>query len=296
MDEANAWLRRLANLNVYRAKGGPAPHKALLLLNLLDSFKELAPDGRTLTLSPALAYRFGVFWTIVAHRRTQPPSVRLPFFHLSSDGLWECFDEDGAPCDDRRKAATAVLDPAFVAFLQDTGNRLAAMRVLVETFFPVEERAELYALLQIAGPAKGDAELPVPESPPARGNAARFRLTVLSSYDYTCALTGYRLDAVDVGSPVDAAHIHAHAASRNNAPQNGIALSKLPHWLFDNGLWSLTDDLMVLVAGDRFFREAAPDQRALADYAGRAVRLPNVAANRPDPRCLRWHRRKVFLG
>ncbi|QDT16657.1 hypothetical protein [Alienimonas californiensis] len=73
-------------------------------------------------------------------------------------------------------------------------------------------------------------------------------------------------------------------------------MSKPPRWLFDDGLWSLTNDLTVLVANGRFFREAAPDQRALADYAGRQLRMPNVEANRPDPTCLRWHRRKVFLG
>ncbi|WP_145359527.1 hypothetical protein [Alienimonas californiensis] len=73
-------------------------------------------------------------------------------------------------------------------------------------------------------------------------------------------------------------------------------MSKLPHWLCDNGLWSLNDDLTVLIANDRHFREAAPDQRALADYAGLRVRLPNVEAHWPDPNCLRWHRRKVFLG
>ena len=290
------WLQRLANLNVYRASGGPAPHKALLLLNVLDRFEELAPDGRTLRLSPALSHRFREFWTVVAHRRTQPASVRLPFFHISSDGLWECHDEAGNPCDDRRYVETAVLEPEFVAFVADPARRLAAVHTLVENFFPAEERADLYELLDVPGPADAGGEVPVPRAPPPRGNAARFRLTVLTSYDYTCALTGYRLDAVDIGSPVDAAHIHAHASSRNNEPHNGIALAKLPHWLFDNGLWTINDDLTVLIAGDRHFCEAAPDQRALCEYVGEAVRLPNRDDYRPDPKCLAWHRRKVFLG
>ena len=157
-------------------------------------------------------------------------------------------DEDGAFCDDRRFAAYAMIEPEFAAFLSEPANRIPAMQTLVENFFPEDERTELYALLDIPRPPGGGEDLPVPEAPPARGNAARFRLSVLASYEYTCALTGYRLDAVDVGSPVDAAHIHAHASSRNNDPRNGVALSKLPHWLFDNGLWSLADDCTVLVA------------------------------------------------
>ena len=290
------WLQRLANLNVYRASGGPAPHKALLLLNVLDRFEELVPDGRTLRLSPALSHRFREFWTILAHRRTQPAQVRYPFFHISRDGLWTCMDENGAFCDDRRSATYAMIEPEFAAFLSEPANRVPAMQTLVENFFPEDERTELYALLDIPHPPGGGGDSPAPEAPPARGNAARFRLNVLASYEYTCALTGYRLDAVDIGSPVDAAHIHAHASSRNNDPRNGIALAKLPHWLFDNGLWSIADDLTVLVAGDRHVREAAPDQRALREYVGEAVRPPNRDEFRPDPKCLRWHRRKVFLG
>ena len=55
-----------------------------------------------------------------------------------------------------------------------------------------------------------------------RGREARFRLTVLPAYNYTCTLTGYRCVIVNVGSIVDAAHIHQFADSRNNQPQNGL--------------------------------------------------------------------------
>src|SRR5436305_10123399 len=49
--------------------------------------------------------------------------------------------------------------------------------------------------------------------------------------------------------------------SRNNAPRNGIALCKNAHWLFDNGLWTLSDDYQVMVAVGRF-TEHSPDQKA----------------------------------
>jgi predicted restriction endonuclease len=71
---------------------------------------------------------------------------------------------------------------------------------------------------------------------------ARFRLTVVPAYNDTRALTGYRCVTVNAGSIVDAAHIHQFADSRNNHPQNGLALSNNAHWMFDVGLWSLADD------------------------------------------------------
>ena len=109
---------------------------------------ELAEQGLlpadVLPLSPELAFRFFTFWNVVAHRRTQPPDIRLPFHYLKSDGFWAA------------------------------------------------------------------------------------------------------------GSIVDAAHIHQFADSRNNDPQNGLALGKNAHWLFDQGLWTIADDYTVIVAVGQF--------------------------------------------
>lgn len=97
------------------------------------------------------------------------------------------------------------------------------------------------------------------------------------------------------GTIVDAAHIHQFARSRNNEPQNGLALCKNAHWLFDNGLWSLADDFTVIVARDHF-SEHAPDQKGLKDYDGLPIRLPGDANLRPHPVHLAWHRKNKFLG
>ena len=58
------------------------------------------------------------------------------------------------------------------------------------------------------------------------GREAHFRIRILAAYDYTCALTGYRLTTVTAGSIVDAAHIHQFSDSRNNELGNGISLCK----------------------------------------------------------------------
>src|SRR5690348_12983426 len=93
MPTAEKWLAKMAKLNVYRAKGGAAPHKPLLLLVVL----ELAEQGHLplpyLPLSPDLAFRFCTYWRIVAHRRTQRPDVRMAFHHLQKDGFWIALGE-----------------------------------------------------------------------------------------------------------------------------------------------------------------------------------------------------------
>jgi putative restriction endonuclease len=80
-----------------------------------------------------------------------------------------------------------------------------------------------------------------PDQVARQGREARFRLNIVAAYNYTCALTRYRLTTIAGGSIVDAAHIHQFSDSRNNDPRNGLALCKNAHWLFDNGLWTLTD-------------------------------------------------------
>ena len=54
-------------------------------------------SSRTLTLTPDLAFRFFAYFKIVAHRRPQRPDIRLPFYHLHSDGFWSPLDEEGKP-------------------------------------------------------------------------------------------------------------------------------------------------------------------------------------------------------
>jgi putative restriction endonuclease len=97
------WLAKVASLKVDRARGDPAPHKPLLLLIIL----ELAEQGilqDLLSLSPELAFRFLTFWRIVAHRRNQRPDIRLPFYHLQTDGFWTVCGEGGEASADKRHA------------------------------------------------------------------------------------------------------------------------------------------------------------------------------------------------
>jgi putative restriction endonuclease len=128
-----------------------------------------------------------------------------------------------------------------------------------------------------------------------KGREARFRLTVVGAYSYTCALTHYRLTTIAGASIVDAAHIHQFADSRNNEPQNGIALCKNAHWLFDNGLWTLTDDYRVQVAAPEF-EEAGNEDQLLRHFDGKLILLPPNRALWPALRYLAWHRNKKFKG
>ena len=284
-----------ANLKVDRAHG-IAPHKPLLLFAVADLVEEGKFTEPVLPLTGELTFRFLAYWTTVAKRRPQRPDIRLPFYHIKSDGLWTPLDEAGNPTTERRRVTQVKLDADFFACLHDEDFRRFFRITLINCYF--NERTERYGFFTMIGfPGKLDdvAKENLQPYTVARqlGREARFRLTVVPAYNYTCALTGYRCVTVESGSIVDAAHIQPFAYSRNNHPQNGLALSKNAHWMFDAGLWSLDDDYRVLVAPNRF-DEAGEAAFLLKRMAGRQIQLPGHRDYWPDKTHLAWHREKRF--
>ncbi len=171
--------------------------------------------------------------------------------------------------------------------------------MLLCTYFLPDERVALCSLLDL--PVPGEDEVAAaslhrsPEEAEKRGREARFRIQVVSAYNYTCALTGYRLMTISSGSIVDAAHIHQFSDSRNNDVRNGIALCKNAHWLFDNGLWTIADDYTVVVAHGRFAEES-PEQTSLGDFHGKRFGCRAMLDVLPDRTHLAWHRVNRFLA
>src|SRR5437868_552593 len=87
---------------------------------------------------------------------------------------------------------------------------------------------------------------------------------------------------------------HISTSSRTPATTiRGLALCKNAHWLFDNGLWTLTDDYKVIVA-EGHFAEDGPDKMLLREYNGKRIHLPTDTAHWPNPVHIAWHRQKRF--
>jgi len=300
MSTRDHWLAQLAGLHIDRSRG-PAPHKPLLLLAILNRLDEGEPLPERFALTPELAFRFQTLWTVVTSRRTQRPDIRLPFHHLQSDAVWSAVTADGVPSPHARLTRTVVVDSDFGTFIADAQNRQDAKRVLIcgDYFMPAERLAlaELVGI-PLAEVEAGDAGInaALAEETLGRGREAQFRLRVVAAYNYTCALTGYRLTTIDGATIVDAAHIHQFADSRNNDLCNGLALSKNAHWMFDEGLWTISDDYTVIVAADAL-HEDGPVGMRLAPFGGKPLAvLPSDTAARPNPVHLAWHRRHAFAS
>lgn len=292
------WLGKLPRLRAGNGKltdgvSGPAPHKPLLLLSILDLADSGKLPGRVLTRTPELVLRFRELGTLVADRWPTRLDLRLPFYHLKTQGFWQAFTAEMTPAQSSETCAVIELHPEFFALLADRDFRVKARLVLVSHYFTEPEQAALFEFLGLAlGHATKTADQALAQALAAgrrKGRGARFQVRVVDDYFHTCALTGYRCFTTDGASIVDAAHIEPWAETGNDNLNNGLALSKSAHWMFDAGLWTVDDDLRVRVNANRF-TEAGPESLQLRAAAGRHLQFAPQAKLRPSVECLRRHR------
>lgn len=306
------WIAALQKIRVDRASKTPAPHKAILLLVLIDQIEQDFLDPNAIRLSPQLAFQFLAYWEVIAQRGRAIGRVELPFFYLKSDGLLRHIAKRGleaalpAVRPTSVEALSSVIDRAempdsLFVFLSDERNREAARRELIQgNWFLPNERFSLREMfgfpqdeVQTAiSPANADERINAAQ----KGREARFRLTIVPLYRYTCALCGMKAITPSGLTLVEAAHIHQFAKSKNNDPDNGLALCRNHHWAFDAGLWSIDESSRVVVA-HTFIEEISPYPNTLSDFAGRSLDLSWIPQNlRPNQRHIEWHRHQKYRG
>jgi putative restriction endonuclease len=290
-----------------------SPHKPLLLLAVVDRFAEQSLEENQIPLDPALGDLFSEYWRAVMPV-DHPPNIALPFYHLSSEGFWHLIPAPGHEHvieSGRRLRSTrllhehtegAQLDDALFGLMQNEDDREPLRRTLIETYFAedvhdvlyeqghVHEKAYRYSrrLLDLVhSDDKAGVEEP---QEPARDKG--FRRVVVEAYDHRCAFSGIRILTADTHTAVDAAHIVPWSESHNDDPRNGIALNKLCHWAFENGLITISPDYTILTSPEL----TAPYNTTgmLDTLDGRSPHLPDEDALWPDPEYLKQHREKIF--
>jgi putative restriction endonuclease len=118
-----------------------------------------------------------------------------------------------------------------------------------------------------------------------------FRRSVISAYQGRCCITGLSDPRLLVAS-----HIIPWRADQHNRlnPRNGLCLSALHDKAFDQGLFTLTNDLKVKTSRD--MKTMASNRFAedwLIKLDGRSIELPEKF--RPMEDFIDWHRKNVFV-
>ena len=297
------WLERLYNLRRDKRGSHERPHKPVLLLSILDLLDRGTVTRNEIILTPELTKTFKRYFEVVRQRDDQP-TIENPFYYLCGDGFWQLVPKPGErppyePGNASRVPTLTALreihgrfdDTLWTALLTDSHSRHQLREALIARYFP-DKRKQIAAIAgEESATPKEDAlreELP--------GRDAAFRSTILELYDHTCTACGLRVKLSDGFSLMDAAHIIPFRISRNDKPDNGLALcpnhhramdefliAPCPHPKLKAGIWCVSDRL----------DERRDSRKDLISVRGKPVLKPAEEKFYPARTGLEWRKERL---
>ncbi len=297
-----------------------APHKPLLLLAVLDLVHRgvittpfIAVSGDLVELNEL----FNLYWRRIIPLG-QTSSIAFPFSRLAREPFWELVPQPGKSITDavinntssvsylRKHALGAKLDDGLFRVMQSGEGREALREALLLSCFSVEAAALLREQSIINREAfdysrmlEEQAHLPLvkeiveADSYRAAVRDQAFRKVVTSAYDHRCALCGIRIVTPDGHTVVEAAHIVPWRDTRNDDVRNGMALCRLCHWGFDEGMLGVSDNYTVITS--RFIGIDPNFPGLLTSLSGRGIIPPADRDKYPAREYLAEHRREWRL-
>jgi putative restriction endonuclease len=239
------WLERLYDLRRDKRGAYERPHKPVLLLAIIDEIDRGTVTDNQVRINDDLIASFKRQFEIVRKPGDQP-TIQNPFFHLAGDKFWHLEPKEsqdaiyrvgeagGSPSlgELRRRVAFGFFDSGLWNLLKNPESRSELRDALIDRYFP-EKRTDLLAHAAQELPAKVADEL---HEEFQHGRDTAFRRTILEIYDYRCAACGIRVLLESQLSLVEAAHLIPFNLSRNDRPDNGVALCPNHHWAMDRFL------------------------------------------------------------
>ena len=326
MTELETYIRQFAALN--RSPGSAwsestkrkAPHKPILLLAVLDLAHRgiitspfIAVTGNLVELSEL----FNLYWRRIIPLG-QTSSIAFPFSRLDREPFWELVPLPGIPITSavinntssvtylRRYALGAKLDDGLFRIMKNGDGREALREALLQSCFSPDAAGLLREQSAINREAfdysrilEEISHLPLVKEiveaayyrPVARDQG--FRRSVIKAYDHRCTLCGVRIITPEQHTVVDAAHIVPWCKSQNDDIRNGMALCKLCHWAFDEGMMGIAENYAVITS-----RQIAANPNVpgfLLTLSGRGIIPPSDHDLWPAQQYLAEHRKEWRL-
>jgi putative restriction endonuclease len=326
--ELETYIRQFAHLRRATSRQGLwpdatrklAPHKPILLLAVLDLVARGVITSPFIEISGDLVELnelFNLYWRRIIPL-SQTSSIAFPFSRLHNEPFWKLVPQPGREITDaavgsisnvtrlRTVALGARMDDDLFHFMLQPASRNALREALLRSCFSEQARAALEEQTVINAEAfsyslelEEKAYLPLVQETLAADSyatAARdqgFRRIVTKAYDHRCALCGVRIITPDGHTVVDAAHIMRWSRSRNDDIRNGMALCKLCHWAFDEGMMGVSENYDVITSRQIASNPNVPG--LLLTLAGRNIIPPPDRELWPAQQYLAEHRREWRL-
>ena len=293
-----------------------APHKPFVLLSVLDLVAQGEIDQNFFEPSFELLDTFNQYWASI-----MPPgskgNMAYPFPRLRTDGFWHLVPNPGYETQIntdfnsmtrlRKVCAGARLDDELYQLICDPDAREQLSAVLISTYFAPEIQptvaeqgninfAAFKYSRQLINEVKEAAHYWVH---PADENGRKvrdqgFRKAIVDLYEHRCAMCGIRMLTPEGHTVVEAAHVRPWSDTHDDLPTNGMALCRLCHWSFDEGIMSVGRKYQVLVSEEVQIERNLPGH--ILTLRDRNIFTPEEQKFWPAQENLGWHRHNSFWG
>ena len=301
------FLNKLKKLRVDRSKGSAAPHKAILLLSILDLIRNNQLTDNRIFISPELVAKFKDNWHSFVLSDKFLPNFSLPFYHLKSDSFWHLKTLPGRELlltssgsiksfsGLKNAVAYGYFEESIFLLLLNETNRELIRRVLLKTFLNTDElpyvhkqfdfyhEVEYQILNEPTSAYQKKIEHSDEEDVFVRGGV--FKKVIPKIYNYTCCISKMKITASRDVQMIDACHIIPFADSHDDTITNGISLSPNLHRAYDRFLITINEKFDVIVS--EHFIESGP--HSLRQFHQKKIFLPDDKRYYPSPSNLNWH-------
>ena len=144
MKDLNYYIKCFSALNTMKMQGKPAPHKALLLLSVIDLVEQGFITDSNIQLSDILEERFKYYASqYVGNNSAYDPKINYPFYHLRSEPFWELVSTTGNPVPAisnystnnlKKHIAYARIDTELIQLLKDYNKRALLRAILITKY------------------------------------------------------------------------------------------------------------------------------------------------------------------
>ncbi len=306
----------------YSKNLGRAPHKPILLLSVLQLIKNGSISSNKIFITVDLILAFKRNWKqLVESGHT--PNFSLPFYHLKSEPFWFLIPKAGKKIVLTKSKsiksfkylkenfAYAEIDKELFVLFQNPISRTLLENFILDQYFPftkceysdqektyeesfiensiLNESKEVYQR-QIQSLRESLEEDQFEEEVFVRGGL--FKRAIPKIYDFTCCVSGLKIESKSNVQMVDACHIHPFSLSNDDTVPNGITLSPTLHRAFDRGLLTINSDYLVRISPTV---EDKDSEFSITQFEGRQIQMPRREEWFPSQQSLSWHNKEVFL-
>ncbi|WP_313112896.1 HNH endonuclease [Aequorivita sediminis] len=317
------YINYFLKLNRGYNKGlGFAPHKPIMLLSVIELIGKGIIETNKVFITPELVLAFKNNWNkLVITSHTS--NFSLPFFHLRSEPFWRLATH--SRLDNmlsksksiksfkalKENVAFAEIDRELFLLLSDNLQSQLLLEVLLNKYFTETKSyfyentildAQLKIEEQLLNEPKEDYrkklidlklnlnEEEYDEEIYVRGGV--FKRTIPKIYNYSCCVSGMRVETTKNIQMIDACHIVPFSVSNDDTIQNGLSLSPNLHRAFDRGLITINNEYLVRISP---IVKNNDSKWSISQFEGVRITLPTNEKWFPSLESLSWHNKEVFI-